>query len=227
MVRLGYRAALLVHPKFSHQHERRRRELFPRQHGWVDGDRGAIRMMMDRTKFFPRARSTVFRGYMTQPQVDGLNALLDAWDASGLTDSRYLAYMLATAYHETAATMQPVPEIGKGRGRAYGVKVDGKVYYGRGYVQLTWRSNYAAMSPIVGADLVSDPDLALKPDIAAKVMFYGMEHGTFTGKKLADYFNVHITDFLNARRIINGMDRAAQIAVYAREFYAAIGESSK
>jgi len=183
---------------------------------------------MDRSKFFPRARSTVFRGYMTQPQVDGLNALLDAWDASGLTDSRFLAYMLATVYHETSATMQPIEEYGRGRGRPYGaVQPNGRVYYGRGYVQLTWPNNYKVLGEALGVDLYDDPDLALKPDIAAKIMFYGMVHGTFTGKKLADYFNVHITDFLNARRIINGMDRAAQIAVYAREFFAAIGESSK
>jgi len=130
--------------------------------------------------------------------------------------------MLGTAYHETAQTMQPVPEIGKGRGRAYGAQVDGKVYYGRGYVQLTWRSNYEAMSKVVGEDLVADPDLALQPDIAAKVMFYGMEHGSFTGKKLADYFDGAKSDWLHARRIINGMDRAAQIALYAREFYQAL-----
>src|SRR6185437_12623114 len=129
MVRLGYRAALLVHPQFGHQHELRWAELFPRQHARLNVDRGAIRMMMDRTKFFPRARSTVFRGYMMQPQVDGLNALLDAWDASSLTDARFLAYMLATVYHETAATMQPIAEYGKGRGRPYGaVQPNGHAY---------------------------------------------------------------------------------------------------
>lgn len=181
-------------------------------------------MKVDRTAFFPRARSTVFHGIMEQSQVDGINALLDAFEAAYPTgDRRWLAYMLATAYHETAATMEPISEYGRGRGRPYGVEINGQVYYGRGYVQLTWRNNYEAMSLVTGVNLVKEPDLALKPDIAAKVMFHGMEYGTFTGKKLADYITPHVTDFLEARRIINGMDHAALIAGYARNFLASIG----
>lgn len=181
-------------------------------------------MKVDRAGFFPRARASVFQGRMNQSQVDGVNALLDAWEAAPVGDARSLAYILATAYHETAATMEPIAEYGKGHGHPYGAPIKGHVYYGRGYVQLTWLKNYAAMSKVVGADLIGNPDLAMQPAIAAKIMFYGMEHGSFTGKKLADYLTPHATDFLNSRRIINGMDCAAQIASYARNFLAAIGE---
>jgi hypothetical protein len=179
--------------------------------------------VIDRDKFFARARASVFHGDMSQSQVDGTNDLLDAFEAAyPQGDMRWLAYELATAFHETAFTMLPVAEGGRGRGRPYGVQINGQVYYGRGYVQLTWLSNYEKMSPVCGVDLVANPDLALRPDLAAKILFYGMEYGTFTGRKLADYFTPHSTDFLNARAIVNGKDCEAQIAAYARNFLAAL-----
>lgn len=178
--------------------------------------------MIDRDKFFSGAREAVFRGSLAQSQVDGLNTILDGFEAQG--DLRWLAYELATVFHETAATMQPISEWGHGAGRPYGHPdpVTRQVYYGRGFIQLTWKSNYQAMSSVVGENLVADPTLALEPAIAAKIMFYGMERGSFTGRKLADYFNAKTTDYVNARRIINGTDCAAQIAIYAQEFHAAL-----
>ena len=78
--------------------------------------------MIDRDKFFGRVRVMPFGGALHQGQVDGCNAILDAWEARpAFTDLRWLAYMLATAKWETAHTMQPIEEIGKGRGRPYGV----------------------------------------------------------------------------------------------------------
>lgn len=178
--------------------------------------------MIDRKKFFDGIRQGPFPGKMNQKQVEGVTAILDEWERRRLTDPRHLAYMLATVKWETDHTMQPIPEIGKGRGRRYGNKdpVTGKIYYGRGYVQLTWNYNYKAMAAITGADLYHDPELALRPDIASKILFEGMERGTFTGKKLANYFTATATDWLNARRIINGTDHAADIATIAKQFYA-------
>ncbi len=91
-----------------------------------------------------------------------------------------------------------------------------------GLVQLTWRNNYAALSPIVGIDLVDNPDAALRPNIAGKIMFSGMVDGRFTGKKLENYFSGPTEDWVNARRIINGLDRAQLVANYAKAFYGAI-----
>jgi putative chitinase len=182
---------------------------------------------IDRDKFFARARASVFHGDMSQSQVDGTNDLLDAFEAYYAPqegDVRWLAYELATAFHETAFTMLPVAEIGRGHSRPYG-KPDPdtkQIYYGRGYVQLTWKYNYAKMSTICGVDLVANPDLALRPDLAAKIMLYGMSMGSFTGRKLADYITPHSIDFLSARAIINGKDCEAQIAAYARNFLAAL-----
>ncbi len=89
-------------------------------------------------------------------------------------------------------------------------------------MQVTGRRNYALFSQKLGIDLVSNPDLALTPKVAADIMYMGMTQGLFTGRKLADYFNSKTTDWVNARRIINGLDRAALIASYAQQFYAAL-----
>ena len=100
--------------------------------------------MIDRAKFFAAARKAPFGGSMKQDQVDGYLRLLEEMEARGWRDQRWFAYVLATAYHETAATMQPIAEYGKGKGKAYCKPdpVTKQTYSGRGYVQLTWKDNY-------------------------------------------------------------------------------------
>lgn len=183
--------------------------------------------MNKREIFFSRVRG--YFGALKQSQVDGFNVILNAWAASGLTDVRWLAYMLATTWHETAKTMQPIAEYGKGKGRPYG-KPDprtGQTYYGRGYVQLTWYDNYKKMGKLLSLDLVNNPELAMLPDVAADIMFEGMTTGKsfggdFTGKHLGNYFNATKDDPVNARRIINGTDKADLIASYHWKFLAAV-----
>src|SRR5690606_16382609 len=101
---------------------------------------------MDRKIFYDRIRP-LFGGTITQGQVEGMEAILNEWEARELTDQRHLAYVLATAFHETAKTMQPVREYGRGKGRPYGDPdpLTGLIYYGRGHVQLTWKGNYRKM----------------------------------------------------------------------------------
>ncbi|MDH2019416.1 hypothetical protein N5J44_09875 [Acinetobacter ursingii] len=170
-------------------------------------------------------------GAFKQSQVDGLNIIVTAIDQDKSITYPQAAYMLATAWHETARTMQPIEEIGKGVGRKYGKKfdIDGSIYkgldhiyYGRGYVQLTWLSNYQFAKKKLGIDLVNHPEFALNPDIAAKIMIIGMKEGWFTGRKLSDYFNQSKKDYVNARRIINGADEAKRIAKYADVFEKAL-----
>ena len=93
---------------------------------------------------------------------------------------------------------------------------------GRGFVQLTHRDNYERMSRVVGLDLVAEPDLAMKPDAAASILICGMQEGLFTGARLLDFFSGQKADWTGARKIVNGRDRAAKIAVTARTFDAAI-----
>jgi putative chitinase len=176
---------------------------------------------VDATKFFDGVRTKF--GPLSQSQVDGFNSLItnietDAAIAYGCWD----AYMLATVWHETATTCEPIEEYGKGHGRPYGVPdpVTGQTYYGRGYVQLTWKINYEKFTALLGVDLVDNPSLALHPFNAYRIMSIGMTKGLFTGKSLEDYTNAGDLDYVNARRIINGLDRADLIAGYAESFEA-------
>lgn len=195
--------------------------------------------MIDRGAFFASVR--VSFGRLSQAQVDGFNAILDEWKWRGGGDKRHLAYMLATCWHETATTMQPIREIG---GIAYFTRMydikgarpakarelgnlkpgDGAKFCGRGYVQLTGRSNYVKAGRAIGVDLIAFPDAAMKPEIAAKIMFVGMAEGWFTGRKLSHYFSDKADDAVHARRIINGLDCASQVAGYHAKFLNAIRE---
>lgn len=179
---------------------------------------------MNRKDLFDEVRKSIFGGLLSESQVSGIDAVLNEWEHRKLTDLRYLAYMLATDYHETAHTMQAIAEYGKGAGHSYGqVKPEtGRAYYGRGLVQLTWDYNYKKMGDILDLDLYRNPDLALKLSVAVQIMFEGMLRGSFTTKKLADYFTPTKTDWYNARRIINGTDRAELIAGYGKTFHAAL-----
>ena len=170
--------------------------------------------------FFDNVRKIT--GPLDQLQVETINGLLAGaahWPIG------WLAYGLATAWHE--ARMKPIEEWGRGKGRPYGKP--GKyrdAQYGRGLVQLTWDRNYEWADKRLGLNgaLLKDFDLALAPDIAAKILVYGMEEGAFTGKKLADYIGQRGTpdQFQRARRIINGTDRALLIAGHAEKFQAAL-----
>lgn len=185
---------------------------------------------MDKAKFFAVARTALFYGKLTPDQVAGMEALLDAFTAARWPTS-YAAYGLATALHETARTMQPIAEYGRGKGKKYGKPsiYDGQVAYGRGYVQLTWADpdgidNYAKADSALGLGgaLLKDFDLAMRPDIAAQIMVRGMDEGWFTTRANKHYLNRTPPDYVGARKIINGTDKDTLIAGYAREFEAAL-----
>jgi len=183
--------------------------------------------MTDKSYFFELYREKFKPHILTQPQVDNLCNLIDVFDSNKyITDYRQFAYLLATTFHECGATWKPIAEYGKGRGRSYGRpdSQTGQTYYGRGYVQLTWKANYYTMSKVTGLDLVNQPYKALIPSVATKIIFYGMEHGSFTGRKLSHYINDKKCDYKEARRIINGTDKASLIAKYARKFEQCIRE---
>lgn len=199
--------------------------------------RSSRRRDVSRIAFINRMNAVWFNGKMNDTQANCLNAYLNAWlvyrKVLGIDiPITWVSYVLATIYHETAGTMEPIAEYGRGAGHEYGEPdpVTGQTYYGRGYVQLTWKDNYQkAQDSVVNFNnwehdvpLVNDPDLAMEPWIAAQVAINGMAGGWFTGKKLSDYLTPTSTDYYNARRIINGTDKASTIAAYAEECEAAI-----
>lgn len=178
---------------------------------------------------------------ISESEYQGCKALLTAMQEAEWGIS-YAACGLATAYHETAGTMQPIKEYGgntyfrrmydiegdrpaKAKELGNTVPGDGVQFAGRGYVQLTGRNNYAKAAKAIGIDLIGTPDLALKPNVAAEIMVRGMSEGWFTGKKLSDYLPNALgtlAEFKQSRRIINGLDRADDIADYAMRFQKAL-----
>ncbi len=142
--------------------------------------------------------------------------LLKACDEAGITDKRELAYLLATASHESY--FAPIREV---RAKSGPVKLQQDQYwntgfYGRGFSMITWEANYEKFSKVTGVDLVADPDAALVPDTAARILAIGMRDGLFTGLGFTNLPSP--LDFVQARRIINGTDKARLIAGYA-EWY--------
>ena len=192
----------------------------------------------DKAAFFAVLRGTNLR-HQRPAQVEGTVMLLEK--LAGLRAS-WVAYALATTWHETAATMQPILEHG---GPAYFKRMydkdgqrphvaralgntmpgDGALFAGRGYVQLTGRTNYERAAKATGYPLVGNPDLAMRADIAAEILRAGMLEGWFTGRKFSTALPDAVASreqFRNARRIINGTDRADKIAGYALDFQAAL-----
>lgn len=157
-------------------------------------------------------------------QIDSIRQIIQSFDFYGDGDLNKLAYIIATAWHESR--LRPVRECFANSDiaaraciadRSYGTEDQetGQVYYGRGFVQLTWRNNYQKMSDVFGIDLVQNPDQVLETALAADILVFGMMNGSFTGQGLSRYINSSTIDFRNARRTVNGTDRAALIAGYA------------
>lgn len=168
-----------------------------------------------------------FQDTLSSTQRAGLDQVLGFIEAdTAIKDVTWAAYILATVKHETANRWSPIQEYNLGEGTRY---AEGGPYYGRGYVQLTWDMNYRQMSKALGLsadeNLEAHPSRALEPRIAYLITSYGMRHGSFTGKKLADYLTPARTDYVNARKIINGLDQARRIAGYAELFESILRQS--
>lgn len=183
-------------------------------------------MKINRKKFFDGFRDRL-DSTIEQEQVDGLEFLLTSFENEPLwKDVRHIAYALATVFHETAFSFQPVEEgyyLGsKTRVQKFQKTLRYYPYFGRGYVQLTWETkripNYSKASKRLGVDFVKNPELVMEPVNAFKIMTFGMFEGWFTSKKLSDFIKGSKCDYVNARTIINGHDKAGVIAGYARSF---------
>lgn len=183
-------------------------------------------MKFNKEAFWDNYRTTY--GKVTQKTVDAIEELLHGFETfKEWKDLQQIAYAFGTIKHETAGTFEPITEYGN---RAYfdkyegrktlgnNKKGDGYKFRGRGFVQITGRANYEKFSDLLGIDLTVNPELALLTSNALYILTVGMHKGLFTGKKLSDYINLQICDYKNARRIINGTDKAILIAGYAREF---------
>ena len=177
-------------------------------------------------------------GALDDSQSSGIDALLGFLEQdTDVSDVRWAAYMLATVKEECAGTWQPIEEYGMGQGQSYGNPVTvtdpngntyTNIYYGRGYVQLTWEANYEKMSQNLnlGDQLLYHPEQALDPPTAYDIMSFGMRNGSFTGVGLGDFINDSGCDYVDARMIVNGLDNAGTIAGYAMTLESLLRQSS-
>lgn len=113
---------------------------------------------------------------------------------------------------------------------------DGVLYAGRGPVQITGLRNYTYATKRLrelgvlrpSESLVETPDLALDITVGAAICVFGCLEGWFTGKGLNSYINASQPgpkaeeQFAEARRVVNGTDKAALIARYAMAFMHAL-----
>lgn len=196
----------------------------------------------DRERFYEAYRKE-FHDVLKQKNVDGLNKLLDFIERDpDMTNLKVTAYLLATIHHETGWPLEdrysPIIEHGdkayfnqydpvlggtprsKNKAKELGntAEGDGYKYRGRGYVQLTGKELYKKCGDKFGHDLVNNPDLALEPQLSYNITSFGMRTGLFTGEKIGKYINGTIADYVKARQVVNGLDKAQDIAKYARKF---------
>lgn len=172
-------------------------------------------------EFINAVKSAV--GSLTSTQVASVKLIVNYFYYAGYTDLAQLSYLLATAWHECSLIAkkeircQPYQACYQAQEAYWNTG-----FYGRGFVQLTWESNYKKMGEIVGIDLVNHPDWALDPALAAQIIVEGMMRGSFTGKGLPAYINDNGVDFYNARKTVNGTQNATAIKDTAMKILTAL-----
>lgn len=204
---------------------------------------------MNRKSFFDSIRAPLFGGALSGSQVAGITRLLNVWEAHyAATGSREeLSYDLATSHHETSATMQPITERGPRSyfnkyepgtrlGKVLGnvVAGDGYRFRGEGDVQNTGRANaYKASRRLksigIDVDLVKNPEKRGDPIISAHSLFLGNREGWWTARSLGRFIDgkdeadsEDVKEYIAARAVVNGTDKAKQIAGYALKYEAAL-----
>lgn len=202
--------------------------------------------MSNRAQFYQNYRR-LFENKLDQGQVSGMEATLN-YHQGIYPNEPGLPYVLATFYHETGRTMLPVRE-GFAKSNEQAIRIvtrmyeqgrisknyalpdpeTGQSYYGRGLCQTTWKHNYRKLGNIIFHDpelFVKNPDLLLDLNTSVETSIEAMYRGLYTGKKISDYITQDKKDYYNARRIVNGLDKASLIAGYAVKFERCLKEVS-
>lgn len=181
---------------------------------------------MNRRKFYDSLRRSGLN--LTTQNVFGMEKVLD-YAEEHQTPREFLKYILPTAWWESAGTMHPVKE-------AYWLSEDWRKkhlryypWYGRGLIQTTWEDNYIAMWKELGLEGPVNPDAFLEWDVALPALFVGMQKGMYTGRDLDDYIDLidegddeDAREMRAARRIVNGTDKASEIAKLGLKFEKAL-----
>jgi putative chitinase len=235
-------------------------------------------LTIDKSAFYGHLRNTLLRSGIRTNHTKAMDALL--LDMYGRPTS-WIAYALATAWHETGGNMKPNAEnlnysvqgllntfgrhriseadarrLGRQPGEGplsvarqrkigniiYGGEWgrtnlgntepnDGWDFRGRGMDHCTGRRNYRVTGNDIGLDLIAEPGLLLVLENALKALHTGMVTGRYAvdrsgrhsfARHLPRSGNATRAQFREARRIINGVDKADQIAGHALIFQEAL-----
>lgn len=200
-------------------------------------------MKFDEKVLFERLRAAPFGGRLVQSQIDALRAILKAVAKVRPDMSIYwLAYIIATAFHEAGSDMKPKEEnlrystaerIKAVWPKRFKSLADAALYVknpkalanfvyggrmGNNAKNDGWTYRGRGLAQITGKenyarfDIMNNPDKALELDTAAYILVYGMVNGVFSGKALKDFDIVNGFDAEGARRIINGTAQASLVA---------------
>lgn len=147
-------------------------------------------------------------GPLGDQEQETIRGIVRTFKQLGDGDARKLAYILATVELECSFISKREHETNTNIYKKYWTSG----YMGRGLVQLTGYNKYYRFSQLLGVDFVTYPDKAIEMRYALPILVMGMMQGLYSGRKLGDYINAHKTDFYNARRVVNGLDKAGLLA---------------
>jgi putative chitinase len=146
-----------------------------------------------------QAKAPTTQAQAPTPKAGPVEQLKSVAMASGIKGTE-LAQFLAQCAHESAnfASMEErgTPayftkkyEKNPRKAKILGNKVkgDGERYKGRGYIQLTGRDNYTRAGAALGLPLAQQPELAARPDVAAKVAVWYWKNRV--APKIKDFSN--------------------------------------
>lgn len=184
----------------------------------------------------------IFGDFLDEKQIQGFNVIIDMLNKQKVSDKRVIAYILATCVFETSKRMLPKEEMGSdeyfrlmyditGERSAIALRMgnteegDGLKYKKRGIVQILGKKAYTDFGDNIGKDLVSTPEEVLVLETAVEILVKGMLRGWFTGVTIYNYITPSKTDYLNARRTVNGTDNAKRIAMMTEQLEQAIKET--
>jgi hypothetical protein len=168
--------------------------------------------------------SKPFGSVFSSVERERVKYLADVWADEGYTDLRHLAYACATVRKECGPNFMPVREGGWNkeitdaearhhvRNRWYGKEINGHVYYGRGYVQLSLYENY------LREGIADNPDKALNREWSAKLLFKGLLDGRWNGRGKGLMYYLDKNDPVQARRTVNVLDDAHEVAEWYQDF---------